>query len=173
MDHVQYGLAAMMNGAETARIQGVDLYLEQAKRIVTCMENAALYLNNAVAKGEPLDGAGNPPPYPIPLAKAITLPVKNDGTLCLDSGGNPRLILLNTGSLTTFAVEPTWEIGYNEYANRLGMSMPNTSKLVHRYRSMAPDKWVRATHHIALEMLTHADVGNIGLEDIPAVCGGP
>ncbi len=28
IEHVQYGLAAMMNGAETARIQGVDLYRE-------------------------------------------------------------------------------------------------------------------------------------------------
>ena len=173
LDHVQYGLAAMMNGAETARIQGVDLYREEAPRIVTCMENAALYLNNAVTKGEPPDGSGNPPPYTIPLTKAITLPVTTDGTLCLAANGKPTLILLNTGSLTTFVVEPTWEIGYNEYVNRLGMSMPNTSKLVHRYRSMAPNNWVRATHHIALEMLTHADVGNVGLEDVPAVCGGP
>lgn len=173
MDHVQYGLAAMMNGAETARIQGVDLYLEQAPRIVACMENAAFYLNTAVAKGEPPDGAGNAPPYPIPLTKAITLPVPNDGTLCLAGNGKATLNLLNTGSLTTFVVEPTWEIGYNEYANRLGMSMPYTSKLVHRYRSMPPDKWIRATHHIALEMLTHADVGNVGLENVPALCGGP
>ena len=173
LDHVQYGLAAMMNGAETARIQGVDLYLEQAPRIVACMENAAFYLDNAVAKGEPTDAAGNGPPYPIPLTKAITSAVTTDGTLCLAANGKPTLTLLGTGSLTTFVVEPTWEIGYNEYANRLGMSMPYTSKLVHRYRSMPPDNWVRATHHIALEMLTHADVFNAGLEDVPAVCGAP
>jgi hypothetical protein len=50
--------------------------------------------------------------------------------------------------------------------------MPHTSQLVHRYRSRAVDKWVRATHHIALEMLAHADVGNLDLEDVPASRGG-
>ena len=173
LDHVQYGLAAMMNGAETARIQGVDLYREQAPRIVACLENAALYLNNAIATGQPKDGSGDSPPYPIPLTKAITLPVTSDLTLCPASNGKSTLTLLGSGSLTTFVVEPTWEIGYNEYANRLGMSMPYTSELVHKFRANPPDKWVRATHHIALEMLTHADVGSVGLEDDAATCGGP
>jgi hypothetical protein len=173
MDHVQYGLAAMMNGAETARIQGVDLYREQAARIVTCVENAAYYINAAVASGWPSDGAGNQPPYPTPLTAAITLAVSNDGTLCPNASGKPTLTLLGVGSLTTFVVEPTWEVAYNEYANRLGVSMPNTAKLVHGLRSAPPSGWVRATHHIALEMLTHADVGAVGLEGVQAVCGGP
>ena len=173
MDHVQYGLAAMMNGAETARIQGIDLYREQAKRIVACVENAAYYLDAALASGQPADGSGNQPPYPIPLTKAITLPVTNDGTLCPNADGKPTLTLLGVGSLTTFVVEPTWEVAYNEYVNRLGMSMPNTSKLVHGLRKAPPASWVMATHHIAFEMLTHADVGTVGLEGVQAVCGGP
>jgi hypothetical protein len=174
LDHVQYGLAAMMNGAETARIQGVDLYREQAERIVACMENTAGYLNMALGMGEPTDGSGNAPPYPIPLTKPITLPVSSvNPTLCPASNGKATLTLLGTGSLTTFVVEPTWEIGYNEYVKRLGMSMPNTAALVNHYRTTPPAKWIRATHHIAHEMLTHADVGNVGLENVPAVCGGP
>jgi len=47
LGHVQYGLAAMINAAETARIQGVDLYGEQAKRITAGLELHAQYLNGA------------------------------------------------------------------------------------------------------------------------------
>jgi hypothetical protein len=42
--HLQMGLAAMINTAETARIQGVDLYGEQAERIAAAMEFHAGFL---------------------------------------------------------------------------------------------------------------------------------
>jgi hypothetical protein len=38
------GLSSMVNGAETARQQGVDLYAEQAKRIVAALEFQAQFL---------------------------------------------------------------------------------------------------------------------------------
>jgi hypothetical protein len=47
LGHVQLGFSAMINGAETARIQGVDLYGEQSTRIVAGLELAASYLNGA------------------------------------------------------------------------------------------------------------------------------
>jgi hypothetical protein len=47
LGHVQLGFAGMINGAETARIQGVDLYSEQSTRIVAGLELAASYLNGA------------------------------------------------------------------------------------------------------------------------------
>lgn len=47
LGHVQYGLAAMINAAETARIQGVDLYKEQETRIVAGLEFEAKYLDGA------------------------------------------------------------------------------------------------------------------------------
>lgn len=43
--HVQLGLAAMINAAETAHIQGVDLYGEQATRIATGLEWNAQWLD--------------------------------------------------------------------------------------------------------------------------------
>jgi hypothetical protein len=43
MSHVQYGFAAMINAAETALIQGIDLYAEQAPRIVAGLELNAQY----------------------------------------------------------------------------------------------------------------------------------
>jgi hypothetical protein len=47
LHHCQLGFAGMINGAETARIQGVDLYGEQASRIVAGLELEAAYLNGA------------------------------------------------------------------------------------------------------------------------------
>jgi hypothetical protein len=47
--HTLYGLAAMVNTAETARQQGIDLYGEQADRITAAMEfHAAFVLGKAV-----------------------------------------------------------------------------------------------------------------------------
>jgi hypothetical protein len=42
--HANLALSAMVNAAETARQQGVDLYSEQAKRIMAAMEFQAQYL---------------------------------------------------------------------------------------------------------------------------------
>jgi hypothetical protein len=45
--HAQYGVAAIINAAETARIQGVDLFSSEEKRIVAMLELHAKYLNGA------------------------------------------------------------------------------------------------------------------------------
>ncbi len=47
MSHAQYGFAALLEAAETARQQGVDLFGEQAIRITTTMEFHTNYLNGA------------------------------------------------------------------------------------------------------------------------------
>jgi hypothetical protein len=47
LSHVQLGFAAMINGAETARIQGANLYGEEAARIKATYEFHANYLNGA------------------------------------------------------------------------------------------------------------------------------
>ena len=47
LGHVQYGLAAMINAAETALIQNVDLYGEQQTRLVAGLEFHASYLQGA------------------------------------------------------------------------------------------------------------------------------
>ena len=156
LEHVQFGLAAMMNAAETARIQGLDLYSEQSARLAGCMELAALYENES-----PTDTSGRILAYATPVNPAVTLPAR-EPTLCPDASGHATVVLLNAGSLGAYTVQPTWEIGYNALADRLGMSLPLTRELITRYRS-PPDGWVGATHHIAWETLTHGDVGSIGL----------
>ncbi len=65
LNHTSYGIAATMDAAETARIQGLNLYESQEKRLIAGMEFTAYYL------------LGNPvPPYVcggrIRLARAPT-----------------------------------------------------------------------------------------------------
>ena len=48
--HANMALAGMVDAAETARQQGIDLYAEQAKRIVAAMEFQAQYLPPNIAK---------------------------------------------------------------------------------------------------------------------------
>ena len=50
-----------------------------------------------------------------------------------------------------------WEIGYNAYANVLKVPMPETAKLLQKIRP------TEATHHMAWETLTHAEIGAVGL----------
>ncbi len=46
-DHTAYGLAAIINTAETARLQGIDLYSEARERITKTMELHAKYQNES------------------------------------------------------------------------------------------------------------------------------
>jgi hypothetical protein len=116
LGHVQYGLAAMTNAAETARIQGVDLYALESSRITAAYEFHAQYL----------DG------------KAI-----------------PKWLC--GGSLNAKTPDPMWEVGYNAYAGREGLSMPSTQALLAEIRPTGAD------HHMVWETLTHAGVGSVGL----------
>jgi hypothetical protein len=47
LGHTAMGLAAVFNAAETARIQGVDLYAEQQHRLTTALEFTTTYVNGA------------------------------------------------------------------------------------------------------------------------------
>ncbi|MEW1957294.1 alginate lyase family protein [Kineococcus sp. NPDC059986] len=51
--HMAMGFAAALDTAETASIQGIDLYGEQRRRLVTGMEFNARFLNNPNAAGWP------------------------------------------------------------------------------------------------------------------------
>ena len=112
MHHQEYGYAGLVAAAETAHIQGVDLYGEEKDRIVAAFEFAAKYLNGAA----------------VPA------------WLCPGSG------------LTLSATGFNYEIGYNHYANRLGIPMPNTRALLAKIRPTDAD------HNMVFETLTHGDV---------------
>lgn len=113
--HAQYGVSAIINAAETARIQGVDLYAEEQPRLVAYLELHAKHLNGASVSN-----------------------------------------LCNTG-INAVGSDPMWDIGYNAYAGRLGVALPETKKLLEEIRP------TDATHHMAWETLTHGDIGVAGL----------
>jgi hypothetical protein len=112
MHHLEWGYSGLIAAAETAHIQGVDLYGEQKDRIVAAFEFAAKYLNGATVPSWLCPGAG----------------------------------------LHVTAQGKTYEIGYNHYANRLGISMPNMAQLLPKIRPTG------ASHNVVFETLTHAGV---------------
>ena len=116
MSHPMEGLGAMVNAAETARLQGVDLYGEQKQRITDAYEYAAAYdsqyLTTHVWPASPCGGQ----------------PGSHSGQGGDGTGGSSYMY--------------GWEIAYNEYANRLGVSMPNTQAMIARFR---PSGGVNAT----------------------------
>jgi hypothetical protein len=113
--HANMALSAMVNAAETARQQGLDLYAEQGKRIMAALEYQAQFL------------APNNAPVPKNLA---------------------------------FNKHPTWEIAYNHFHNRLGISLPKMAAVLPTNRPTG------VNHHMAWETLTHGEVGAVGLPPI-------
>jgi hypothetical protein len=116
LGHTQLGFAAMINGAETAKIQGVDLYGQEQKRLAAGYEFNAQYL----------DGTAVP------------------SWLC-------------GGKLSAVTPTETWEIGYNAYANRAGVALPFTAKVIAQVRPTG------VNHMMVWETLTHAETGSAGI----------
>jgi hypothetical protein len=110
LSHVGLGLSMISNGAETARIQGVDLFAEQKQRLADGYEFAATltqtHLNTGAWPNSPC--GGEPGIY----------------TGCTVSGSNP---CDGTGGS---GYKLGWENGFNELSNHLGMSMPNTLSMI-------------------------------------------
>lgn len=77
LGHVQYGLAAMVNAAETARIQGVDLFGEQSARLRATLELHASYLDGAAVPswlcGGALNAVSPDPTWEIALNEYATI----------------------------------------------------------------------------------------------------
>jgi hypothetical protein len=118
--HMLGGMASTLDAAETAHIQGVDLYASEEARLTASMEFHAKFLLGA----------------PVP------------STVC---GGH-----LNLNQ------KPTFEIGYNDYHNRLGVSLAHTlTEILTNVRSNADP----TDRHITVyETLTHG--GDAGTGEI-------
>jgi hypothetical protein len=59
-----------------------------------------------------------------------------------------------------FHLHPTWEIAYNEFHTRLGMSLPKMAAVIAQSRPTG------VNHHMAWETLTHGDIGAVGLPPV-------
>lgn len=140
--HTFMGLGALANGAETAYLNGVDLYSdpEFKSKLINSFELNSNYTNQMLdqmaATGQTAkqvtDSGWKPTNFPCPDFK--------------DGGGSAFL---------------GHEIALNHYANRLKISMPNTTKLAERTR---PQK---GGNHLFWETLTHAKTGNVGIVSTP------
>jgi len=113
--HAAMAFSGMVDVAETARQQGIDLYAEQGKRMVAAMEYLARFL----------------PPNSAKAQESLE-----------------------------FNLHPTWEIAYNEFHNRLGMTLPGMSGVIAKNRPTG------VNHHMAWETLTHGDIGSVGLPPV-------
>ncbi len=102
--HAWYAYSSMIDAAETAFIQGVDLYGEQSERMMAAMEFQSQYL----------------PPNNLPAPENLT-----------------------------FSLQPTWEIAFNHYHNRLGYPLPKMAAVIPTNRPTG------VNHHMAWETLTY------------------
>jgi hypothetical protein len=59
-----------------------------------------------------------------------------------------------------FALNPTWEIAYNHFHNRMGYSLPKMAAVIPTNRPTG------VNHHMAWETLTHGDMGAVGLPPV-------
>jgi uncharacterized membrane protein len=127
--HAQYGISGSLDAAETAGIQGVNLYqnvqditdasqgsfnVNAQNRLTSVLEFNAYYLLN----------------NPVPTS------------VC--------------GGTVTLQIYPVDEIGYNEYHNRLGLSLPNTLQYLQKVIRQLPAKSMSESHIMVFETLTHA-----------------
>lgn len=106
--HAEFEIGSIVQIAELARTQGVDLYSYADSRIKTILEYHALILNGGT-------------PETLPSYRGVTVwpVVQDESTGELYSATGPTKVAL-TG----------WELGYNHYVNRTGQSLPETKKRI-------------------------------------------
>jgi hypothetical protein len=126
--HAQYGISGSLDAAETAGIQGLNLYqstqsitdssqgtfnVSAQNRLTSALEFNAYYLLN----------------NPVPTS------------VC--------------GGTVTLQIYPVDEIGYNEYHNRLGLSLPTTLQYLQTVIRQLPPQSMTESHIMIWETLTH------------------
>ncbi len=149
LSHAAMNLAAVTAGAETAYIQGDDLYTPYQSRLQRAIELQAGWINayfdevhdvaNTVVGSNWMPANNWPCRWFMTDALNNTTPVQNPKN---NAGGG--------------ALSMGWDIGFNHYAQRKGISMPQTRILVDRvlaHKSSAGT--YRVGNHVAWTTLTH------------------
>ncbi len=150
MSHSMMGFAGYANGAETARLQNVDLYSEEEERMIKGFELQAGYFKEYLNHTKQMNislatGAdANPSNFYLiaiepnyPNMPATWMPSTNFA--CQRFVDRPPLFVVadnkftpnngdcRGGSLTSAL---GWEIAYNHYKNRKSKQMPNTTDVI-------------------------------------------
>lgn len=117
--HAQFGIGSLIQIPEMAWHQGVDVYSKKQGILVKMLEYHA-----PLVRGEPV----------------------YEGTVDIDlrsvTYGKPCV-------MAWVGFQPTWEIGYNHFVRRKGLSLPESAKTLARFR---PERYV---FHWGLGTLTH------------------
>lgn len=129
--HMSMGFAAFGNAAETARLQGDDLYGEQQTRLSTSVEMACDFIHNCYVDGQAV-------PYGMPFSPT-------SGTFSAPTG-------TAWGARPTDDQRLTWSILYNHFHSRIGLPMTQTGLTINDY--VMNTSFVCALH-MAFEGLTH------------------
>jgi hypothetical protein len=171
LEHVQYGLGAAMNAAETAAIQGipgVDLYgdttVKAGERMFQAMEFHAGLLkgrSNFDTGGD----AGNPDMSLVPAPSQAYSCDGTNGYTQKATTSSPALIApVDFGATrrSSYPVQPTWDMGYNHFVNVEGRPMPNTLALLTATSSFKGNRPTLASHPLAWETLTKLGTGKTG-----------
>ncbi|WIA13695.1 hypothetical protein OEZ85_007252 [Tetradesmus obliquus] len=161
MYHSQFGIGGLLNVAEMAWQQDDDLYCSNQYALVTAMELHARFVRSALLK----DPSLLPPEYamldfkqpPFNAAPSNTwaFDIKDQVWRCTKDGtssvlNDPRKFLRDIGFLPA-----AWEVGYNHFAGRLGLAMPETAAVLQAYWP----EWQE--FHWGLGSLTHGDTAGL------------
>ena len=124
LSHMTMGLGAMSNAAQTAALQGVDLFGAEQARIVAAYERQAGYVNEYLDR---VASAGGAQPA---------------------SSWRPSGWVGAEFNVGGTGYKAGWEVAYSHFTAR-GVSMPNTARLVPRLRPSGPNlhmSWETLTH---------------------------
>jgi hypothetical protein len=134
LGHALMGMSSLSNMAETARIQGDDIYGEEQDRFVAAYELNAGYVLEYLGQTNNLFNRAVPTGW-MPTTNWVC------PTFAATAGGGSAAL--------------GWEIAYNHYKTRQGIAMPNTEQLINRIRAMSGTS-TRSGNHIGWETATHA-----------------
>ncbi|MGB4758547.1 MAG: alginate lyase family protein [Candidatus Saccharimonadales bacterium] len=129
--HLSMGIASMFDTAETAYIQGLDLYNEQRARLIAVMEyNTRMLRYN---QGQLSNGSTRPSGWVCPPFSSST----------------------SWGTTTVKPTSNTWDIAYNHFRGRLGVNLPNTAAYLQEVTASDRRPQKSAKLMQAWETLTH------------------
>jgi hypothetical protein len=166
LEHVQYGLGAFTNAAETAAIQkiaGVDLYddttINYGGRLLAAFELHASLLKDRSNLDTPPDMSLIPAP-----SRAYTCDGLNGFTKEQTTSAPALIAPVDFGATrkSNYPVQPTWEMAMNHFAMVESKPMPNTLALLAPTASFKGNRPTLASHPLAWETLTKLGTGSIG-----------
>lgn len=130
LGHMDLGFRSMLNAAEIAWSQGVDLFKPNSQRMTRFME----------LHGQWMTGAQTPPADMCPDGFVRAVRADNAGIKAPDGGGRQA-----------------WEIAYKHFGDRLKIRLPYTQQMLLEGRPTGVARWVRKWETLAFANMNFTD----------------